>query len=445
MNPTIVDITDLDHQGRGVGRIDDQQPVIFVRGALPQERVEVGFIGRKKNFWHGVATAILQPSPDRLTPPCPHATVCGGCSLQHLSASAQIHRKQKWLSDNLARIGEVSPSQWAEPILAPTTHYRRRARLSVKWVEKKNKVLVGFHEKGGRYIADIQSCLVLSPPFADLLHPLAQLIAGLSAKREIPQIEISVGERADGAIDPMMVVRHLSPLSANDQAALIAFTQSQAIALYLQPSATKIHLVSPNDHQPAYFLPEYGVRIGFSPVDFLQINREGNRAMVQRALEWLDWQDGDRLIDAFCGLGNFSLALAKCVKNLTGGDFPSIHGIEGNAELIDRARHNARNNGLEAICDWSVDNLFEPSIDTQKRLMHANKLLLDPPRDGAMALCQNIPDSIERIVYVSCHPATLARDAKILTAEKGFRLIKAGVIDMFAHTNHLESIALLTR
>ena len=298
--------------------------------------------------------------------------------------------------------------------------------------------MVGFHEKSGRFIADIQTCLVLTPPFNHLIMPLAALIESLDIYRHVPQLEISVGDKSDGAPDPSLVIRHLAPFSPADCEKLRAFSQRHGIALYLQSSAQSIELFYPKAHRHYYHLPQWQLKLGFLPTDFIQVNRLGNLALVSRAMIWMDVKANDHIFDAFCGLGNFTLPLLKEKPG-------KVYGIEITESLIARARENLAINAITVPAQFLVDNLFEPSDATFAVMGSVNKVLLDPPRDGAEALCRLMPDNVSRIVYVSCHSASLARDLGILVHEKGFQLVNASVINLFPHTNHVESMVLLQR
>jgi len=383
-----------------------------------------------------VVEQVLSSSPFRVDPACPHFGVCGGCSMQHLDARAQVAAKQRVLEDNLKHIGNVTPEQVFPPIEGPHWGYRHRARLSVRHVEKKGGVLVGFHEKKSSYVADMRECRVLPREVSDLLVPLRGLIGALSIRDRAPQIEYAQG---DGV--PMLVLRHLEPLSDGDFALLRAFAADHHVQWYLQPKGPETaHPLPGEDHTLGYALTEFGLRFSFQPTEFTQVNPHINAMLVRRALRLLELQSTDRVGDLFCGLGNFTLPIAQRAAFTLG--------IEGSASLIQRARDNAAGNGLAEKTDYAVANLFEIADDWFDGLPQLNKLLIDPPRDGALAVVKALPEAssgrLERLVYVSCSPSTLARDASILVHEKGYRLAGAGVANMFPHTAHVESIALFT-
>ena len=423
-----LEIDALDPAGRGVAR--NAGKVVFVEGALAGELVEARLLETKSKFDLARATAILRPSAARREPRCAYFGVCGGCATQHVEGRTQVAAKQRWLEDNLARIGKVKPEAMLAPIHGEEWGYRHRARLSVRYVEGKGGALVGFRERKSTYVADMRSCEVLPPAVSDLLLPLRPLISKLSIRDRLPQVEIAIGENAT-----VLLFRHLLPLSNADQALLRAFADEHRVHVWLQPegpdSARPFHPAA--DAELYYTLPEFGLRIRFQPADFTQVNPAVNRLLVSRAVRLLDPQPGERIADLFCGIGNFSLPLA------TRG--AEVIGFEGSAPLVERARQNAAANGL--VAQFEVADLFKPNLAHYGRF---DKFLLDPPREGAIALVNALPaDWPRRIVYVSCDPATLARDAGVLVHDKGFRLAAAGVINMFPHTAHVESIALFER
>ncbi|MDX1454164.1 MAG: 23S rRNA (uracil(1939)-C(5))-methyltransferase RlmD [Gammaproteobacteria bacterium] len=426
-------IEDLSHDGRGVARIEGGKTV-FVSGALPGETVT--FVRRKKHrrFDEGEATEIENPSPDRVEPECPHFGVCGGCSLQHLAPAAQIDAKQKVLADNFERLGKVDPESWLEPLIADQWGYRRRARLGVKWVKKKGKVLVGFRERHAPFIAELESCKVIAPEIGEKLTDFGELIGALSIPDRIPQLEVSVAENATA-----VVVRHLDPLTEDDLSKLADFGREHGIRFYLQSKGpdTIVPLEPDADTPLRYSIPAESLAFEFLPSDFIQVNASLNNAMVAHALGLLELQGTESVLDLFCGLGNFTLPLARHAATVTG--------VEGDDGLVNRARDNARANGLGNV-DFHVANLFEPIEDFEWARRQYDVLVLDPPRAGAEAVCHSVERfAADTILYVSCHPGSLARDAGILVNEKGYRLVKAGVMDMFPHTAHVESIALFRR
>ncbi|OZB59077.1 MAG: 23S rRNA (uracil(1939)-C(5))-methyltransferase [Lysobacterales bacterium 14-68-21] len=429
-------ITALGHDGRGVARIDGK--TTFLSGALVDEQVSLRIRKRHRHFDEAEVVEVIAPSPHRVEPKCRHFGACGGCSLQHMDAEAQIHAKQQVLADNFARIGKVEPKRWLEPLTDAPWGYRRKGRLSVRYVPKKERVLVGFREESNpRLVADISHCEVVHPALGPKIGLLAELIGSLEAARDIPQVEFAAGD--DGMA---LVFRHMNPLSERDRAALVAFGQQHGFAIYLQPGGvSSVHPLWPADHRLAFRIAAgegvQDVELEFRPLDFVQVNAGMNAKMMARALELLDPQPTDRVLDLFCGLGNFTLPIARRVAEVVG--------VEGEHGLVERAAENARRNGL-ANASFHVANLFEDQRGTAWARQPWDKLLLDPPRAGADKVLDYLPHkATRRIVYVSCHPASLARDAGILVEKHGFRLAAAGVMDMFPHTAHVESIALFER
>jgi 23S rRNA (uracil1939-C5)-methyltransferase len=403
--------------------------VVFVEGALPGERVLADVVLRKKNFDVLKLKTLLQPSPSRREPRCPHFGVCGGCVLQHADPALQAAEKQRGLMENLARIGNVKPETELPPVAAEPWGYRHRARLSVRRVESKGGVMVGFRERRSTHVADMHECHVLPGALSSLIVPLRGLVERLSIRERLPQIEVAVGDNATA-----LVFRHLLPLTDEDKDLLKKFADDAGIHAWLQPKGPDTaHPFHPAASELWYELPEFGVRLFFRPTDFTQVNHAVNRLLVSQALRLLDPQPGERIADLFCGLGNFSLPLAR-----RGAE---VIGFEGSAPLIERARQNATANGL--VAQFEVMDLFKQSFSAFGRF---EKLLIDPPREGAIHVVRSLPDEWpRRIVYVSCDPATLARDAGVLANVKGFRLLAAGVVDMFPHTAHVESVALFER
>jgi 23S rRNA (uracil1939-C5)-methyltransferase len=424
----ILEIDALDAEGRGVAR--NAGKVVFVEGAITGERVEARLLESKSKFDRARVTAVLRASASRREPPCPQFGTCGGCATQHVDARTQVAAKQRWLEDNLARIGKVQAGAMLAPIHGAEWGYRHRARLSVRYVESKGGALVGFRERRSTYVADMKACMVLPPAVSDLIVPLRDLIGKLSIRDRVPQVEVAVGDAAT-----VLLFRHLLPLTSEDQALLRAFADASRVQVWLQPegpdSARPFH--PPQAEDLYYALPEYGVRMHFKPTDFTQVNPAVNRLLVARALRLLDPQPGERIADLFCGIGNFSLPIAARGAQ--------VIGFEGSALLVERARRNAAANGL--VAQFEVADLFKPNLEHYGRF---DKFLLDPPREGAASLVHALPaDWPRRIVYVSCDPATLARDAEVLVHHKGFTLAAAGVVNMFPHTAHVESIALFER
>ncbi len=441
MQENIIDIKSLDMDARGVGHLDNEDgspgKVVFVEGALPGERVSFETFKKKKNWEAARMTALHHESSLRVKPKCVHFDYCGGCSMQHLEPSAQVAIKQRVLEDNLWHIGKVKPLTVMRPMYGPTWGYRYRARLSVRHVAKKNTVLVGFHEKKSIFVADMTSCQILPPHVSDLLLPLRALIGSLTLYNQIPQIEVAVGEDVTA-----LVLRIMAPLTADDEVKLKAFADQYQIQFWLQTkgpdTAAPYYPLEPQLH---YLLPEFGVRMPFKPVDFTQVNHHINRVLVHKALGLLEVQPDDRVADLFCGLGNFTLPLATQGREVVG--------IEGSTSLTERALDNAKANGLSAKTAFSTRNLFEVTVEDLIALGKFDRMLIDPPRDGAMAVSQALgalrqvrPDLLpKRIVYVSCSPSTLARDADVLVHIAGYTLSKAGVVNMFPHTSHVESMA----
>ena len=432
--PLTLAIESIDHEGQGIAR--NEGKAVFVDGALAGEIVEARITRSKPSFEKAVVERVLKASPSRVDPRCPHFGVCGGCSLQHLEPRAQLAAKQRVLEDNLRHIGNVRPELVFPAIEGPHWGYRQRARISVRYVTKKDTVLVGFHEKKSSFVADMRECHVLPPHVSALLLPLRALIGGMTLRDCLPQIEYAEG---DGV--PMLVLRHMEPMPDADIEALRAFAAKHRVQWYLQPKGPETaHPLPSEAHTLGYTLTEFGLRYRFQPTEFTQVNPHINAMLVRRAVQLLDLQPTDRVGDLFCGLGNFTLPIAQ----RAGFTF----GVEGSASLIVRARDNAADNGLSDKTDFAVANLFEIEAGWFDGLPSLNKLLIDPPRDGAVAVVNAVPNAatgrLQRIVYVSCSPATLARDAAILVTEKGYRLRGAGVANMFPHTAHVESIALFS-
>jgi 23S rRNA (uracil1939-C5)-methyltransferase len=403
--------------------------VLFVEGALPREQVASRLVNRKSKYEFLKATSILRESPDRRAPRCPHFGVCGGCLTQHAGARLQMAAKQRTLEENLARIGRVQAETMLPIVYGAEWGYRRRARWSVRHVPGKGGAMVGFRERRSSHVADTHECHVLPPRIAALIVPLRALVNQLSTPDRIPQIEIAIGDNA-----AVLVFRHLLPLTQDDLKRLEEFAVGHDVHVWLQPggpdSAKPLH---PARSELYYELPEFGVRIAFGPTDFTQVNHAVNQALVSRAVRLLDPQPGERVADLFCGLGNFSLPLAKMGAQ--------VIGLEGSRQLIERARRNAAANGLTA--QFEVLDLFKHGLGAFGRF---DKLLIDPPREGAVELVKSLADDWpRRIVYVSCDTATLARDAGILVHTRGFRLAAAGVANMFPHTAHVESVAVFER
>lgn len=485
-------IADLSHDGRGVAHVDGK--AVFIDEALPGERVEWVRVKRGRSFDEGRLVRVLEPSTERVTPQCAHFGVCGGCVLQHLSPAGQIEFKQRQLNEALARIGRVAAAQTLAPLQAGAWHYRRRARLGARWVPKKHRTVVGFRERNTSYIADLVRCEVLQPPVDALIEPLSQLLSGLSIRDRVPQVEVAVGDSAVA-----LVIRVLTSPSPQDLVSLRRFASERQVQIYLQPggydTVAPLPAARPEDARPenarpedassgvgaspgdaaqgqallSYRLPRFDVSVQFLPTDFVQVNAALNVAMVERAVELLAPAPGERVLDLYCGSGNFSLPLARSGAQVVG--------VEGEAVLIARARDNARLNGL-SNAEFHVANLADETLAERARAGAAqaegsgsaastsqdeaaaqaawagrpwearayDKVLLDPPRAGAREVLPILARcGAASVLYVSCHPASLARDAGILVHEHGFRLQAAGVMDMFPHTAHVESVALFTR
>jgi len=426
-------IESLDQEGRGVARRDGK--AVFVEGALPGEIVTASVYRKKPNYEVATLGKVLQPSAMRVEPQCPHFGSCGGCSLQHLDARAQVAVKQRVLEDSLWHIGRVRPDQMLPAIHGPAWGYRHRARFTVRHVPKKGGALVGFHEKKSSYVADMDSCEVMPPRMSALIRPLRDLVSKLSIRSRLPQIEVALGAEAD-----VLVLRVLEPLLPPDVQALREFADRHGVRLYLQPGGPdSVGPISAADETDLYYaLPEFDLRIYFAPTDFTQVNHAVNGVLVRRALTLLDPQPGERVADFFCGVGNFTLAIAR--RGAT------VVGVEDSAELVRRATRNAEANGLAASTSFIERDLYRAAGDPLAGLGRFDRMLVDPPRDGAVELVRSLPEEgPQRLVYVSCNPGTLARDAAVLTQSKGYRLSAAGVVNMFPHTSHVESIALFER
>lgn len=431
--PEEADVVGLTHDAEGVARIDGK--TVFVADALPGEHVRLRRTHRHRKLDYAVTEAVLSASPDRVVPRCPHFGLCGGCALQHLAPAAQLAFKQGQLIENLARLGDVQPGRVLEPLTGPVWNYRRRARLGIKLVPRKGKVLVGFRERSAPYIADLQECHVLAEPVGRLMAPLGQLVEALSIADRVPQAEVAV---ADDTV--AFVLRVLDPPTAADIDRMAEFETAHGVRLYLQPAGPdsvvplRPGLALPPLH---YRLDAGEVTIEFEPTDFIQVNGALNQAMVARALEALDPQPGDAVLDLFCGLGNFSLPLARRAR--------SVVAVEGDDGLVRRARENATRNGVTNV-EFHVANLFEDVVGLPWTRGTYDRVLLDPPRAGAREILPVVAKSgAGRVVYISCHSGSLARDAGLLVREHGYRLTAAGVMDMFPHTTHVEAMAIFDR
>ena len=462
--PVTLTVTNLAHDGRGVASYGDQPDhhldkhgkKVFVSFALPNETVSVKITGSRKSMEEGDAALVLaNPNPERTTPPCPHFGVCGGCSLQHWQPDGQIQFKQSVLAELLEHQAHIQPEHWLPPLVADRLGYRTKARMGVRYVEKKGTALVGFRERASNFLANLNECHVLDPRVGFEIEALKALISSLDARDHIPQLELAMGETLDDVIDSKksiaVIVRHMVDLGEDDIAKLQAFFAERNWQLFLQPKGSDtVHRIdqlyenTPNARPSSltvpptgglfYRLPEFDVTFEFSPLDFTQVNLSVNRKMTKLAIDLLDLKPGERVLDLFCGLGNFSLPLARQV-----GDTGFVIGVEGSSEMTQRAKMNATANGLHHT-DFFAQDLTK-DFSSEPWVGQVDALLIDPPRSGALEVMQYLDKfNAKRIVYVSCNPITLARDTAVLL-EKGYKLTHAGVMDMFCHTGHVESIA----
>ena len=463
--PDWLAVESLDLDAQGIAHRPDGK-VVFIEGALPFELVTANTYRKKSNWEQASLIAIHRESSQRVRPGCPHfglhAGACGGCKMQHLHVGAQVAVKQRVLEDNLWHLGKVKPETLLRPIEGPAWGYRYRARLSVRHVIKKGTVLVGFHERKSRYVADMGVCKVLPPHVSALLMPLRALISAMQACDTIPQLELACGDSVTA-----LVLRHLEPLSEGDMALLRAFAAEHGVQWWLQSKGPDtVRLLDEGGEQLSYVLPEFGITMPFKPTDFTQVNPHINRVLVSRALRLLDVQKSERVIDWFCGLGNFTLPLATQARE--------VLGIEGSEALVARSRENFKLNQTQrpqgqalAAINFVARNLFEITPEMLVADGAADKWLVDPPREGAFALVKALaeleqarigaegaaplPEGAQgwtppqRIVYVSCNPATLARDAEVLVHSAGYRCVAAGMVNMFPHTAHVESMAVFER
>lgn len=426
-DPVELQITALSHDGRGIGRIEGK--TVFVDSALPSETVKFVYTQKRGKFDEGRTVEVLQPSAERVQPQCAQAHLCGGCSLQHMEPQAQITMKQGVLMEQLQHFGELQPEEILAPLTGPIYGYRRKARLGVKYVAKKESVLVGFREKRNSFLAEIDQCHVLAEEVGLKFPELKQLVMSLQARSTIPQIEVAKGDDAVA-----IIVRHMEPLTDQDQAAILAFCQQHNLQLYLQPGGNDtVHKLWPEgEARLSYGLPEFGLNMRFHPTDFTQVNQDINQDMIRMAMDFMDIQPGERILDLFCGLGNFTLPLATKAAEVVG--------VEGDDAMVVRGRENAEHNGLNNVSFYGAD-LTKPFDDQPWGRGGFDKILIDPPRSGALEIVSKMTVfKPKRIVYVSCNPATLARDAGELK-KQGYKLLNAGVMDMFPHTTHVESIA----
>ena len=426
------DVMALDQEGRGVARVGGK--VVFIEAALPGERVELKRWRRRPKFDLANLTRIVRASSSRVHPRCPYYERCGGCSLQHLEPRAQVAMKQRTLEESLTRIGKVRPETLLPPIYGADWGYRHRARMSVRMVARQGGALVGFHERRTHLVVDMDSCEVLPPQVSALISPLRELICRLQLSMRIPQVEVAVG---DGGL--ALCLRVLDPLPAADAALLQAFAIAHALAVYVQPGGPgSEYLLASGGAAPLFYrLQEFDLRLTFGPTDFTQVNHAVNRILVRRAVALLHPVPGEQMLDLFCGIGNFTLAIARRGAR--------VIGLEESKGLLRKAEENARANGLSDRVQFVAANLLRDPEQLLAGLGSFHGALIDPPREGAYELTRVLPASMQRVVYVSCNPATLARDAGVLVHEKGYRLEAAGVVNMFPHTSHVESIALFAR
>lgn len=426
-------IKSLSHDGRGVTEINDK--VAFVSYALPEETVELQITKKRSRFYDAVATEIFNKNPNRVAPRCQYFTRCGGCCLQHYDHKQQLIAKQNILLEQLSHFGKVTPNEILPPLYADPWSYRHKARLGIRYVTGKDAVLVGYRERNGRYIMDMEDCEILAKPGAKLIKPLRQMLSQFHVKDKIPQCELAVAENHCA-----LVFRHLVPLDEHDLGLLKAFAIENDVVIYLQPKGPDtIHLFHPSDKaiELQYSLSELGLTFNFDATDFTQINTAVNQKMVTQALQFLALNENDHVLDLFCGLGNFTLPIAKYAKSATG--------VEANDALITKARLNANKNHLKNT-QFYVGDLYSPPFQGEWFRQQYNKILLDPPRSGALEIVKEINAfAAEKIVYISCNPATLARDSEILVHQHGYQLTHAGIIDMFAHTHHTEAMAVFCR
>lgn len=431
--PNTVRVESLDQEGRGVAHGGGK--VIFIQGALPGETVTYTPYLKKPSYELARVQQVLKPAATRVAPRCRHFEICGGCSMQHLDERAQVAAKQRVLEDDLQHIGRISPEIVLPAIYGEAWGYRYRARFSARYVPKKGGALIGFREKRSSYVTDMTTCEVVPPRIAALLLPLRDLVNALSIPQRVPQIELAIGDGVDA-----LVLRILQPLNADDERLLRAFADRHHVQFFLQPRgpASVTPFYPAHDGVLYYALPEFALSIGFSPAEFTQINPAINAVLVRRALALLAPQPGERIADMFCGLGNFTLPIARSGA--------SVIGMEGSRSLVERGRANAAHNQLAERAEFVQADLFRIDGSSLARLGRFDRMLIDPPRDGAVELIKALADDApRRIVYVSCNSATLARDAAVLAHTKGYVLSAAGVINMFAHTSHFESIAVFDK
>ena len=429
-------IAGLTHEGEGVVH---GGKTAFVAGALPGEQVRFRRTRRHRQHDEAQLLEVLEPSAGRVVPRCAHFGVCGGCALQHLEPQRQLEAKEAELRDVLTRVARVAPQRWLDPLGGPVWGYRRRARLGAKFVYKKGTVVVGFRERAAPYVAQLASCEVLTPPAGALIAPLGALLTRLTIREHVPQIEVAVADNATA-----LVLRILRPLADEDRALLAEFSATHGVRLFLQPAGLdSVHELDTAGGaglapQPLHYaLPRFGLELQFAPTDFIQVNGAVNQSLVARAVELLEPTSSAVVLDLFCGLGNFTLPLARSAAHVVG--------VEGDGVLVERARANARHNGIDNVEFHSTDLAAVAPATAPWLRQRYTHVLLDPPRTGARALLPTLAQlAPARVLYISCHPGSLARDLGVLVHEHGFALAAAGVVDMFPHTAHVESLALLT-
>ncbi|MDB5809169.1 MAG: rRNA ((1939)-C(5))-methyltransferase [Betaproteobacteria bacterium] len=429
----MIRVESLDQEGRGVAHAEGK--VIFIQGALPGELVTYTSYQKKPSYELAQVGQVIEPAAMRVTPRCPHFGICGGCSQQHFDARAQVAAKQRVLEDNLKRIGKVECGSILPAIYGDAWGYRHRARFSARYVAKKGGALIGFREKRSSYVTDMKTCEVVPARISALLVPLRELINGFSQPERMPQIELAIGDGTDA-----LVLRILEPLTDDDEQLLRVFADRHHVQFFVQPRGpdTAVPLYPPHDGVLHYSLPEFNLELGFSPTEFTQVNAAVNAVLVRRAMTLLAPQAGERIADMFCGLGNFTLAIARSGA--------TVIGFEGAQSLVARAQQNAVRNDLTGLAEFRMADLFKVNDADLVALGHFDRMLIDPPRDGAVSLINALSDDApRRIVYVSCNAATLARDAGVLVDVKGYELMGAGVVNMFPHTSHVESIAVFDR
>jgi 23S rRNA (uracil1939-C5)-methyltransferase len=421
-------VESFSHDGRGIAHVNGK--TVFLAGALPGETVRFQYLRRRGSFDEGQVLSAITPSNARRTPPCPHFGICGGCSLQHLDAPTQWQHKQEAFADLLWRQAKIKPQEWLSPITGPEWGYRRKARLGVKFITRKNKLVIGFRERQGRLIADSRQCEVLVPSIGQHIEAFVALIETLSIRDKIPQLEVAVGDNASA-----VVIRHLAAFNADDLQAISCFAAQYQLRIYLQPAGNdSVHEFYPGGSEALYYsLPRYDLKLNFQPWQFIQINAVVNQKMIDRALALLECGPGDRVLDLFCGIGNFSLPMARLGAH--------VIGVEGDKEAVAQAQRNAQSNGVGG-CEFYAADLFQTGLTAAWAKQSFDKILLDPPRSGAEQIIAMLPQwQPKHIVYVSCDLATLARDSLQLQ-QQGYTLIKAGIMDMFPHTQHAEAMTL---